>query len=84
MSPFSVPASTASTSATRTPEATAAAGLAAGSAAPGQAVWLGKCGQTADCYQIVAGDSKGRSPADETAEGSSTPTTTPHRHQPDP
>lgn len=65
----------ASTSATGAPEAPTAAGLAAGSAAPGQTVWLGQCAQTASYHQVLAGDSKGRSPADETAEGAAATTT---------
>lgn len=85
MSSFSFPK--ASTSATRAPEASTAAGLATGSATPGQTVWLGQCAQTASYHQVLAGDSKGRSPADETAEGAAATTascchaTDPHSNQ---
>lgn len=53
--------------AARVPEAAAAAGLTNGPAAPGQAAWLGRCGQAAS-HQVFAGDPKGRSPADEAAQ----------------
>lgn len=53
--------------AARVPEAAAAAGLTNGPPAPGQAGWLGRCGQAAS-HQVFAGDPKGRSPADEAAQ----------------
>lgn len=75
----------AATSAAGAPEAAASTGSATGSAAPGQAIWLGQCGQTASYDQVIAGDSEGGSPADETEEGaataaSATAAATPHRY----
>lgn len=60
---------TAATPAARAPEAAAATGLTASSAATDQAVWLGQRGQAASCHKVPAGDPARGGAADETAEG---------------